>query len=131
VRTRERERDRPDPTSPDPYIRFPSPSHPCDCDFDVASYLDIFVLQCFDVETNGGNGLHGFVAFVLQPIKNGCFSGIVESKNEDSHLFGSEEAFEDLAHENSHVARCGAVSSGDLHVNEERWLACRVTRSDP
>ena len=46
--------------------------------------LDILVLQCFHVESNGWNGVHSLVH--LEFVEDCCFAGCVESKKEDADV---------------------------------------------
>lgn len=69
------------------------------------THFDIFVLQSFYIEPNSWNCLHGFVTFILQSIKDGSFSCIIQTKNKNTDFLGTEEALENFAEHNPHGAQ--------------------------
>lgn len=69
----------------------------------TTTHLYILVLQCLHIETNRGDRLHRFVTFILQPVENCSFSGIIKSQDQDSHLLRAEKTFKYFAKQDSHV----------------------------
>jgi hypothetical protein len=70
----------------------------------IVSYLDVLVLKRLDVETNCRYSLHCFIALILKSVQDGRFSCVIQSKNQNADLLGTEEALEDLAKQNTHMA---------------------------
>jgi hypothetical protein len=66
------------------------------------THLYIFILQRLYVETDRRNRLDRLVGFVLQPVENSGLSGVVQTQNQDSNLFGAKEGLEHFAEHNPH-----------------------------
>ena len=60
-------------------------------------HCEFLVFYGFHIESNGWNGLHRLVAFVLQPVKDGGLSSVVKPQDEDSDLLRPKEALEEPA----------------------------------
>ena len=68
-----------------------------------SAHLYILILQRLHIEPDCRNRLNSLVTLILQPIQNGGLSGIVKTKNENSHFFGAKEALEHSAHYYAHL----------------------------
>jgi len=58
--------------------------------------FDVFVVDCFYVESYCGNGVDMLAKFQL--VQDGRFSGCVQTQHQDPHLFVAEHFGEYLAH---------------------------------
>lgn len=62
--------------------------------------VDVLVLDCLDVEADGGDGGHDLTE--LELVEDGGLTGGVETDHEDSHVLLTEELAEELAETCAH-----------------------------
>jgi len=72
----------------------------------IPPYLYILILKRFNVEADGRNRLDGFVAFILEPVQDRRFPGVVQTQDQDPHFLRAEEALEELAEHDPHLCAC-------------------------
>jgi len=68
----------------------------------MLAYLDIFILQRFDIEANRWYSLNCLIRLVLESVQDCGLSCIIQTKDQDANFLGPEKGFKHSAHYDSH-----------------------------